>query len=94
MSVQLVKDFLLFFVTILTYVSFVPQIVKILKTKKAEDISVLSWTLWVSSSFAYLLFSILEGRFRQYLDNVKIMSKISIEVDTPKKQTYVLHYRK
>ncbi len=26
--------------------------------------------------------------------NVKIMSKISIEVATPKKQTYVLHYRK
>ena len=36
----------------------------------------------------------IDGRFRQYLDNVKIMSKISIEVDTPKKQTYVLHYRK
>ena len=36
----------------------------------------------------------IDERFRQYLDKIKIKSKISIDVDKPKKQTYVLHYRK
>ena len=35
-----------------------------------------------------------DERFRQYLDKIEIKSKISIDVDKPKKQTYVLHYRK
>ena len=36
----------------------------------------------------------IDERFRQYLDKIEIKSKISIDVDKPKKQTYVLHYRK
>ncbi|MDQ8759078.1 PQ-loop repeat-containing protein [Streptococcus ruminantium] len=58
-----IKDGLMFFVSFTTYVSFVPQIVKLYKTKCSEDISVFSWVLWVSSSFAYLIFSLLEGGF-------------------------------
>lgn len=63
MSTDFMKDSLLLFVTIITCISFIPQLVKIVKTKHAEDLSVLSWVMWVSSSLAYLLFAILEGGF-------------------------------
>ena len=49
-------------VTICTYVSYAPQIIKLIKTKKAEDLSVMSWMLWTVSAFANLLYSLLLGR--------------------------------
>lgn len=45
---------LMLIVTICTYISYVPQIVKLVRTKKSEDISIGSWTLWVTSSVASL----------------------------------------
>lgn len=38
---------MLFICTVLGFVSFLPQIIKTFKTKKAEDISVLSWIIWI-----------------------------------------------
>lgn len=61
--VSIIKDGLMLFVSITTYVSFVPQIVKLYNTKRSEGISIHSWILWVSSSFAYLIYSLLEGGF-------------------------------
>lgn len=49
-------------VTICTYISYVPQIVKILKTKSSEDISVWSWVLWTLSSFCNFIYSVVLGR--------------------------------
>ena len=36
-----------------------PQIVKSLKTRKSEDLSIWSWILWVASSLAYILYAVL-----------------------------------
>lgn len=44
-----------------TFISYVPQIVRMLRTKRSEDLSVWSWILWVSESVAYLWYAILVG---------------------------------
>lgn len=44
-------------VTFVTLVGGVPQIVKILRTKSAEDLSLVSYWLWFSSSLAYTIYS-------------------------------------
>ncbi len=50
---------LLIIVSVCTFLSYFPQIIKCLKTKKGEDLSVWSWILWVVSSLAYTLYAIL-----------------------------------
>lgn len=44
---------LLGIVSICTFISYFPQTIKLLKTKKSSDLSIQSWILWVTSSFAY-----------------------------------------
>jgi uncharacterized protein with PQ loop repeat len=44
---NLVSKIMLLFVTVDTFVSYAPQIIKILRTKRAEDLSKLSWALWL-----------------------------------------------
>ena len=46
--------------TILEFVAYVPQIVKLLKTKCADDLSILSWCTWVVADLSYLGYVILE----------------------------------
>ncbi len=50
---------LLAIVSICTFISFFPQIVKYLRTKKAQDLSIWSWVLWVVSSLSYTLYAVL-----------------------------------
>lgn len=57
-------------VTICTYISYIPQIRKLLKTKKSEDLSIGSWVLWTVSSLANLIYSIILGRFELILAGV------------------------
>lgn len=45
--------------TVSTYISYIPQMVKLLKTKKADDLSITSWLLWIISSIASLIYSVL-----------------------------------
>lgn len=52
-------NILLGIVSFCTFVSYFPQTVKLLKTKKSEDLSIYSWILWVISSFAYTVYAIL-----------------------------------
>ena len=56
---EILGNVLLAIVSICTFFSYFPQIVKCLKTKKGEDLSVWSWILWVVSSLAYTLYAIL-----------------------------------
>ena len=49
-------------VTICTYISYVPQIVKIFKTKSSEDISAWSWILWTLSALCSFIYSVALGR--------------------------------
>ena len=45
-------------VTICTYISYVPQIYKLIKTKKSDDLSIPSWVLWTLSAICNTVYSI------------------------------------
>ena len=36
----------------------------------------------------------IDERFKIFMDNISIKSKILLEVEQPKKETYVIYYRK
>lgn len=59
---ELILIITMWIVTICVYISYVPQIIKILKTKKSEDLSITSWILWTISSLANLIYSMILGR--------------------------------
>ncbi len=52
-------NILLGIVSICTLISYLPQTIKLIKTKKSNDLSINSWILWVTSSFAYSLYAVL-----------------------------------
>lgn len=52
-------NILLGIVSLCTMISYLPQTIKLIKTKSAEDLSISSWVLWVTSSLAYTLYAIL-----------------------------------
>lgn len=49
---------LLGIVSICTSISYFPQVVKLLKIKKSDDLSIPSWILWVISSLTYTIYAI------------------------------------
>ena len=55
----MLENILLAIVSICTFISYFPQIIKSLRTKQAEDLSIGSWILWVVSSLANTLYAIL-----------------------------------
>ena len=46
--------------TILEFVAYIPQIVKILKTKYADDLSLTAWFVWIATDLSYLSYVLLE----------------------------------
>ena len=55
----MVGNILLGIVSICTMISYLPQTIKLIKTKKSNDLSINSWILWVVSSFSYTLYAVL-----------------------------------
>ena len=55
----MLENILLGIVSVCTFISYFPQIIKCLKTKQAEDLSIWSWILWVVSSSSYTLYAFL-----------------------------------
>ena len=55
----MVGNILLGIVSIYTMISYLPQNIKLIKTKKSSDLSINSWILWVVSSFSYTLYAVL-----------------------------------
>ena len=55
-------DILLGIVSLCTFISYFQQTIKLIKTKKSEDLSIKSWILWVTSSLAYTLYAILVSK--------------------------------
>ncbi len=55
-------NILLGIVSLCTMISYLPQTIKLVKTKKSNDLSVQSWILWVISSLSYTLYAILCSR--------------------------------
>lgn len=52
-------DVLLSVVSLCTLISYLPQSIKLIKTKKSNDLSITSWIIWVVSSFSYSLYAFL-----------------------------------
>ena len=46
--------------TILEFVAYIPQIIKILKTRHADDLSLTSWFIWITTDLSYLGYVLLE----------------------------------
>lgn len=55
-------NILLGIVTLCTLISYFPQTIKLIKTKKSNDLSIKSWVLWVTSSLSYTLYAVLCSR--------------------------------
>ena len=47
--------------TVLEFVAYMPQIIKLLKTKHADDLSLISWFVWITADVSYLLYVLLES---------------------------------
>ena len=58
---SIISLFLISVYTALEFISYIPQIVKIIKTKHADDLSLASWASWVISDVCYLLYVLLES---------------------------------
>lgn len=58
---MLLKDYILVYITIAGFVSYIPQIVRLIKTKSAEDCSISSWLIWTFNSLLYFIYICLEG---------------------------------
>ncbi len=52
-------NILLGIVSICTMISYLPQTIKLIKTKKSSDLSINSWILWGVSSLSYTLYAVL-----------------------------------
>lgn len=53
-----------------TYISYVPQIIKLIKTKEADDLSIASWILWTLSAVANLMYSIILARVELIISSI------------------------
>lgn len=47
--------------TVLEIISYMPQIIKIIRTKSADDLSLASWASWVISDVCYLAYVLMES---------------------------------
>lgn len=57
---RMIIDILLLIVAVCEFVQYVPQIIKILITKQAEDLQLVSWVTWMLSAYSYLAYLILQ----------------------------------
>lgn len=68
---------LMWIVTICTYIGYIPQIVKLIKTKKSDDLSLSSWVLWITTSVADMVYSLILGRWEMI---VATISELLLEI--------------
>lgn len=55
-------NILLGIVSFCTFISYFPQTIKLIKTKKSTDLSIHSWILWVISSFSYTMYAVIVSK--------------------------------
>ena len=55
----MIGNILLGIVSVCTLISYLPQTIKLIITKKSNDLSVSAWILWVISSLSYTLYAII-----------------------------------
>ena len=59
MDSSVLGNILLGIVSFVTFISYFPQTVKLIKTKKSRDLSIYSWMFYIIGSFCYTLYAIL-----------------------------------
>ena len=57
---EIISLFLLLTYTICESVAYVPQVVKLVKTRSADDLSITTWLIWVFSAVCYLFYVLLK----------------------------------
>ena len=67
---EIILQITMWVVTLCTYVSYIPQLHKLIKTKNSEGLSVLSWVLWSVSSLAHVIYSVTLGRYELIIASV------------------------
>lgn len=67
---EIILQITMWIVIICTYISYVPQIIKLIKTKEADDLSIVSWVLWTLSAVANLIYSIILTRAELIISSV------------------------
>ena len=67
---EIILQITMWIVIICTYISYVPQIIKLIKTKEAEDLSITSWILWTLSAVADLIYSIILARVELIISSI------------------------
>lgn len=50
------KEIILLYITIAGFISYVPQIIKLIKKKSSAEHSSLTWVFWFTNSALYLLY--------------------------------------
>lgn len=50
------KELIILYITIAGFISYLPQIIRMIKTKSSEDISISSWLIWTMNSVLYLIY--------------------------------------
>ncbi len=50
------KEILLAYITLTGFISYIPQIVRLIKQKSSEDMSITTWVVWTINSGLYLLY--------------------------------------
>ena len=58
---SIIALFLLSVYTVLEFIAYMPQIVQLIKTKSADDLSLSSWFMWIVSDVCYLLYILMES---------------------------------
>lgn len=54
---------------VLTLISYVPQIVKTIRTKHSEDISIGSWSLWLLGSMVGEVYAIADSHLALFISS-------------------------
>ena len=67
---EMILQVTMWIVIICTYISYVPQIIKLIKTKEADDLSIASWVLWTLSAVANLIYSVILARIELIISSI------------------------
>ena len=58
---NIIAFILLSIVTVLEVFAYLPQIIQLIKTKSADDLSLASWFTWLFSDVCYLVYVLMES---------------------------------
>ena len=64
---EIILFILMGIVTVGAYIGYLPQIIKLIKTKQAEGISLSAWYIWIICMVSDLIYAIMLGRIEMII---------------------------